>query len=135
MRKWKKMVHDLVTELEACLSEKLLFRKDKMLPYMDLNAMIDDPERTEASHYFGKVYSGRPEAARQRMLEALYEFEEVDEWIETLPNGKYDYRQDVINSYERQDKLFHRSSREGIFLFLDEKFHPRKSTLEDIDSY
>ena len=114
MRKWKKMVHDLLTELEGCLSEKLLFRKDKTLPYMDLNAMIDDPERTEASHYFGKVYAGGPEAARQRMLEALYESGEINEWIEALPNGKYDYRQDAINSYERQDKLF----RQKLFVLM-----------------
>ena len=114
MKKWKKMVHNLLKELEEVLSEKLLFRKDKMLPYMDLNSMIDDPERTEASFYFGKECSGGHEAARKRMLEALYESGETDKWIQVLSDGKYSYLQDAINSYERQDKRF----REKLFILM-----------------
>ena len=39
-------------DLEQILSVRLLFRKNRKLPQIDLNSIIDDHDRAEAGHYY-----------------------------------------------------------------------------------
>ena len=45
-------MRDLLDETEELFNRELLFREDKHIPAIDLHKYTDDPNLTDAGHYF-----------------------------------------------------------------------------------
>jgi len=81
--KWKQFVSKLLDKGEDMLS-KLIFQGDGSIPGMDLNSIIDDPDKRHAGHYFALDEEGAYKKARLRMLERLGKSDKWDKMMENL---------------------------------------------------
>lgn len=67
---WRKFIQELFEATEGFMSEHLL-RQDNCVPDVDLYAITDNPNRSDASHYFALNEPDARIEARRRMLRNL----------------------------------------------------------------
>jgi len=110
MKKWRDMVHKLLAELEQALSARLLFRTDRKLPSINLNPIIDNPDRKEAGYYFVKENPDEFTNGRERILDNLSKIPK--KWKGLI--NEQGYIKAGIDEYEQWDREF----REKLFQLM-----------------
>ena len=71
IERWQLFVHDLLKLAEEMMANQLLFGKAGELPEMDLNSIIDNPNRRESGHYFALETADAINQCREKMLKRL----------------------------------------------------------------
>lgn len=100
------------------LAQRLLFRRDGMLPSIDLYSYRDNPRNRQAGHYFalessnamkkaGLDSSNAMKKAQARMMKALHN---STKWKKMMENNGDDlsFNPAVVKSYEEWDVRFRR---------------------------
>jgi len=105
IKKWKKFVHELLGMAEEMMSKHLLFQEDGQIPETDLNAIIDNPDKSDAGYYFVLEEGDAFKKGRQRMIERLRGSEKWSDMIDDL-GDKFAWIQAEVDNYLRWDEKF-----------------------------
>ena len=99
IKRWKKFVRDLLEDTEELLNQKLLFRQGKHIETVDLHQYIDDPNLSDAGHYFALNDVNALKGGRKRMLRNLHKSEKWNEMAE-VKGDEISFDAAAVDGYE-----------------------------------
>jgi len=71
IERWQNFVHDLLKRAEEIMSQHLLFDEHGDIQKLDLNRIIDNPNRRDSGYYFALENPNAVRQSRQKMLGRL----------------------------------------------------------------
>jgi hypothetical protein len=89
----------LLEDTEELLNRKLLFRQGKRIDTIDLHQYIDDPNLSDAGHYFALNEVDALKGGRKRMLRNLRKSEKWDEMAE-VKGDEISFDAAAVDGYE-----------------------------------
>ena len=87
------------------MSKHLLFQEDGYIPETDLNAITDNPDKSDAGYYFAMEEGDAFSKGRKRMLERLQQSEKWSDMIDDQ-GDQLTFIQAEVDNYLQWDEKF-----------------------------
>ena len=101
IQEWKRFVHSLLQSAEEVMSRELLFRRDDLIPNVNLNNIVEDPCREDAEYYFMLENAEAMKTGRRMLLSNMKKTEAWNRFVK-IERGKILYAEEQVNEYEHK---------------------------------
>jgi hypothetical protein len=87
IKRWKKFVQDLVEDAEELLNDKLLFQSGRYIDAINLHEYVDNPNLSDAGHYFALDKEDALNEGRRRVMGNLRKSKKWDKMVVVEGDG------------------------------------------------